>query len=223
MTDTIERRSWRDGRLWDLVAGTPLILFCVFGVVGTGIEISREAARDMQSLATIAAQAAAGLFLALELVLTCIRRLPLAKAPGLMPRLWGILGANFSYVILLFPKAALGIPAAILSATLGGFGALASALVLIWLGRGFSVLPQARQLQTSGPYRLVRHPLYLCEQVSLFGVCLQYQQPWAFLIVLVGLALQFPRMRYEEQILAASFPEYPAYQRDTPMLLPGWR
>ena len=78
-------------------------------------------------------------------------------------------------------------------------------------------------LVTGGPYRLVRHPLYLCEQISLFGVCLQYAWPWAFLIVLAGFALQFPRMAYEEDILARTFPRYRDYAARTPMIIPNFR
>ena len=90
--------------------------------------------------------------------------------------------------------------------------------------RAFAIFPQARMPVTKGPYRLVRHPLYLCEQVSLFGVSLQYAQPWALLIVILGFALQFPRMRYEEEILGLTFPLYRDYARRTPMILPriGW-
>jgi protein-S-isoprenylcysteine O-methyltransferase Ste14 len=95
-------------------------------------------------------------------------------------------------------------------------------LVLVWLGRGFAIFPQARRLATGGPYRLVRHPLYLCEQISLFGICVPYLQPWAFLIVLIGFGLQFPRMAYEEDILARTFPRYADYAARTSKIIPGW-
>jgi protein-S-isoprenylcysteine O-methyltransferase Ste14 len=127
-----------------------------------------------------------------------------------------------SYCILLLPKGNLDTGAALLSASLVFCGALGSAIVLAWLGRGFSIFPQARLLETHGPYRLVRHPLYLCEQISLFGVCMQYLQPWSFLIVLAGFGLQFPRMAYEEDILAQVFPLYADYAARTPKIIPGW-
>jgi protein-S-isoprenylcysteine O-methyltransferase Ste14 len=92
----------------------------------------------------------------------------------------------------------------------------------MWLGRGFAIFPQARLLATRGPYRLVRHPLYLCEQISLFGVCIPSLQPWGFLIVLAGFGLQFPRKAYEELILKKTFPRYVDYAAHTPMIIPGW-
>lgn len=48
----------------------------------------------------------------------------------------------------------------------GGAGVLAS---LLALGRCFAILPGARGVVARGPYRLVRHPAYLCELVMLGG------------------------------------------------------
>ena len=213
-----------DSKAWVVMAGLPLVLLCLFGIAGVVIQLHRQwpGAGSAISWISIAAQIGAGLFLAMQMILTLTRRLPLAKAPGLAPRLWALIGANSSYVLLLLPRES-GKPAiAVLSALLTLSGTLGSALVLVWLGRGFAILPQARQLVRHGPYRLVRHPLYLCEQIALFGVSFQFLQPWAFLIVLAGLALQFPRMRYEEQILAKTFPAYADYAARTPMIIPGW-
>lgn len=216
----------RDSRAWDLAAGLPLILLCGFGVAGFAIQIHRQwpVAVAISDYAVIASEASGALFLAMQLVLTCIRRLPRAKSPGLMPRLLALVAANSSYLVLLLPKVSLDSGAAILSATVIAVGALGSAAVLLWLGRSFAIFPQARMPVTKGPYRLVRHPLYLCEQVSLFGVSLQYAQPWALVIVILGFALQFPRMWYEEQILGLTFPLYRDYAKRTPMILPrvGW-
>lgn len=217
------RRVPRNSRFWDFLAGLPLVLLCAFGIAGTIILIHRQwsGAGSMTSYALIASEISGGLFLCMQLVFVCIRRLPLAKSKGLAPRLWAFAGANSSYVILLLPKQHPGAGAAMLSAALTCFGALSAALVMAWLGRGFSIFPQARRLATDGPYRLVRHPLYLCEQISLFGICIPYLQPWAFLIVLAGFGLQFPRMAYEEDILARTFPGYAGYAARTPKIIPG--
>lgn len=212
-----------DSRLWDFLAGLPLVILCAFGILGVGIQIHRQwpDAGSAAVKAMIASELASALFLGAQLLLVCIRRLPLAKAPGLAPRLWALAGANSSYAILLLPKADIGATTAILSALTISCGALGSAATLVWLGRGFAIFPQARQLVTDGPYRLVRHPLYILEQISLFGVCMQYRQPWGLLIVLAGLALQFPRMRYEERIMAEVFPSYADYAARTAMIIPG--
>src|SRR5712671_2760530 len=43
---------------------------------------------------------------------------------------------------------------------------------LSYLGRAFSIVPEARGLVTSGPYRFVRHPIYLGEIVAGVGLVL---------------------------------------------------
>ena len=217
-------RARQDSRLWDFLAGLPLMLLCAFGIAGIFIQVHRQwpGAGSVASVALILSEISGGLFLCMQLIFTALRRLPLAKSPGLAPRLWALAGANSSYLVLLLPKENPGAVLALLSACLICCGALGSVVVLMWLGRGFAIFPQARLLATRGPYRLVRHPLYLCEQISLFGVCIPYLQPWGFLIVLAGLGLQFPRMRYEEDILLQTFPNYADYAAHTPMIIPGW-
>jgi len=88
------------------------------------------------------------------------------------------------------------------------------------LGRCFSIFPQARGLTTSGPYAIVRHPLYIAEQVATIGICLQYARPWALLIATASLAAQFPRMYYEERVLAETYPGYREYMLRTPRIMP---
>jgi protein-S-isoprenylcysteine O-methyltransferase Ste14 len=82
-------------------------------------------------------------------------------------------------------------------------------------------LAEARRLVTEGPYRFVRHPLYMCEGIALAGATLQVISPSAVLIaVLVGM-VQYRRMINEEAILISSFPEYRAYATRTPFVIPS--
>jgi protein-S-isoprenylcysteine O-methyltransferase Ste14 len=208
-------------KLKDILSGLPLILLCATALYGFAIEIGRQWTGQVPSTRLqIVSEASGALFVAMQMGLVFLRRVPLGKAPGLAPRLIAILAANFSYCIALLPRAETGISTGVISSALILAGTAGSSLSLLWLGRGFSILPQARQLATGGPYRLVRHPLYLCEQMSVLGLSLLYARPWGLLIAMAGLALQFPRMRYEESILAATFPKYRAYAAATPQFLP---
>ena len=74
---------------------------------------------------------------------------------------------------------------------------------------------------TASPYKHIRHPLYLTEQIALFGVMLQYQQPWALLIALAFLALHLRRMDYEERVLREAYRAYSEYAAPTARLIRG--
>jgi protein-S-isoprenylcysteine O-methyltransferase Ste14 len=88
------------------------------------------------------------------------------------------------------------------------------------LGRCFGILPEARGLVTHGPYRLVRHPVYLGELGACGGLLLGAPTQRNVIAAAVVLAAQIVRMRLEEQALAREFPEYAAYAARTPRLLP---
>jgi protein-S-isoprenylcysteine O-methyltransferase Ste14 len=166
--------------------------------------------------------AAIGLFYLTVTLFIIFRETPRAKAPGLLPRLAAIAGSYILGLYALFPRnehlpAWLHLAAALL--LLGGTGA--SVWVLAWLGRSFSVMAEARRLVTTGPYRFVRHPLYLTEFVSTVGVFIAFASPWTTLLLLLQVGLQLQRMRNEERILGATFPAYAGYAATTRRLLPG--
>lgn len=94
---------------------------------------------------------------------------------------------------------------------------------LAHLGRRFGVLADARGLVVSGPYRLVRHPLYLGELVNLLGLVVAADR-WLLPLVswLVLLGVQVIRSGYEEKVLTSAFDEYRSYAaRVTHRIVPG--
>jgi len=95
---------------------------------------------------------------------------------------------------------------------------LAAALTL---ARCFSVLPEARGLVTHGPYRLVRHPVYLGEFGLCAGFLLAAPTAWNVAMALLFIGGQSVRMRLEERALAQAFPnEHRRYAERTRRLLP---
>ncbi len=101
-------------------------------------------------------------------------------------------------------------------------------LFTIWslatLGRCFGLFPEVRGLVLRGPYRLVRHPVYLGELVSALGLLVVKPHPLIVAVFALFVALQYGRTIFEERALAAAYPDdYPAYARRVPRLVPGLR
>lgn len=111
----------------------------------------------------------------------------------------------------------------------------AAGLVLFALGLGFAVWARVHigrnwgtpmtqkdepELVTSGPYHLVRHPIY--SGVLLAGVGTAVGLSWVWLIAVAIAAVYFLySATVEERYLTRQLPEdYPAYKRSTKMLVP---
>jgi len=73
------------------------------------------------------------------------------------------------------------------------------------------------QLIRSGPYRLVRHPLYVCEAIAIAGNVLRHPGWPALLLAAMALGFQYRRILHEERVLVTAFPEYSAYAKRVPM------
>lgn len=96
-----------------------------------------------------------------------------------------------------------------------------SILSLAALGRCFGLFPEARGLVARGPYRWVRHPLYLGEISASLGVVMAAFSPLTLGLWLVFIGLQVWRSVLEERALSKVFPEYLDYQAKTFRLVPG--
>ena len=99
-------------------------------------------------------------------------------------------------------------------------GNVGAVVALSRLGRSFSIMAEIRQLVTTGPYRFVRHPLYLAEEIAIVGIFMQFASIWTALLLAIQIAFQLRRMHNEEAVLTTGFPEYAAYSQSTSRLIP---
>jgi protein-S-isoprenylcysteine O-methyltransferase Ste14 len=93
--------------------------------------------------------------------------------------------------------------------------AVFSVVCLLTIGNQFGVRPALRGLVTGGPYRLVRHPLYLSYVIAAIGFNLQVWNLATLLLVLLGWAALVYRILSEERVLSrdAGWPAYVALVR----------
>ena len=76
------------------------------------------------------------------------------------------------------------------------------------------------ELVTSGPYRLVRHPIYSGILTAGVGTAVALNWLWLTPVVLAGVYFLYSAT-VEERFMAGQFPEaYPKYKRSTKMLVP---
>jgi protein-S-isoprenylcysteine O-methyltransferase Ste14 len=108
-------------------------------------------------------------------------------------------------------------------------------LVLFALGLGFAIWARAHigrnwgapmtqkdepELVTSGPYHLVRHPIYAGIVVGGVGTAVALSWIWLIAALLAGAYFVYSAT-VEERYLTEQFPDtYPVYKRSTKMLLP---
>jgi protein-S-isoprenylcysteine O-methyltransferase Ste14 len=153
---------------------------------------------------------------------TAFTRLPaLGKAHGTEPRISAVIGSFLITVLVLCPRRELSATESVISIFLILADNSLAALVLICSRRSFSIMAEARQLITSGPYRFIRHPLYLGEELAVLGVFLQFLSSWTTGLLVLHLAFQLRRMHNEEVVLTNFFPEYQEYKAKTSLLIPG--
>ncbi|HXA55467.1 MAG TPA: isoprenylcysteine carboxylmethyltransferase family protein [Solirubrobacteraceae bacterium] len=139
----------------------------------------------------------------------------------------GLLIAVLAVVLLrVFKPGSLAVHAAPVQA-LGVVLFLAGLGLAVWarvhLGRNWG-MPMTRkdepELVTSGPYRLVRHPIYSGILLGVLGTALATNLYWLIGLVVMG-AYFIYSARVEEKLMSASFPTaYRSYRASSKMLIP---
>jgi len=104
---------------------------------------------------------------------------------------------------------------------------VAALLLMVWARLTFgrrsfhaSADPTPGGLVTTGPYRLIRHPIYTAASLFIWaGVLSNWSvlAGWLGVLLLVGAIV---RMLCEERLVVAAYPEYRDYARTTKRMVP---
>jgi protein-S-isoprenylcysteine O-methyltransferase Ste14 len=129
-------------------------------------------------------------------------------------------GAMLSVILLGRPPVSTGTALVVAGEALALLAGAWILVATVALGRCFGVLPEARGLVTHGPYRLVRHPLYLGEFSLCAGLVIASPSTRNLALAVLFAGSQAVRMAMEERELTAQFPEYREYARRTRRLIP---
>ena len=217
-------KSWITGKALPLCVWISFLVVILFSVMADARRIWHEGA-SLESLLLLARGGLTGAFMVLLATAYLTRIHATESAQGFWQRTFPLFVflASIAGVGLLQSRS--GSPAFYLA----GAGLLLAPLGLclsvwsVWhLRSSFSILAEARRTVVSGPYRYVRHPLYLGEALSMLGVCLLIGTGIAFLLWAVISGLQIARGRIEEKKLSRALSDYEAYQRKTPFIFPDF-
>lgn len=217
----------RGTKAYDLLAAAPLMVGYALsaagnlGAVAHGLAHFSLARPNVTLALTIISKLGGVTLLTLFMAMLLLRRPPISKACGWAPRIAALVGTYLSMgILMLNPIHASAAVLAISTAMM--FGGTAFAIYsILYLGRSFSLMAEARKLVTSGPYSRIRHPLYAGEEIAILGAFLQYVSPLATLLLALQIAAQVYRMSCEEDVLAGAFPDYVSYKSRTFRLIPG--
>ena len=218
----------RPSALLDVLTRVPLIVMMFMVARAAWLRLGEHVAQLAQTgwlaFSLAFGQDAAFCCFALAVCVLAILRLPpVRKARGLLPRAAAMAGSFLLTLLASLPHAT-GVPTAVRVASLSLLllGNALTVVSVLHLGRSFSILPEARRLVASGPYALVRHPLYVAEALAAAGSFLMYLSWPAAALCCLQTLFQLARVHYEEAVLGATFAEYADYARRVPRFLPRW-
>jgi hypothetical protein len=166
MSDTLFHRI-EQSRFYDWTMRLPIVLYSFYALAHDVISFSAQVAQDPAMwahadagviIATLA-RVSQWMFVALLAVLPLSRHRPIAKSTALLPRFAALITVCIPPFCVLLDRAPPNLWCNLLATLAGISASILGVLTLSFLGRSFSVMPEARRLVTTGPYSIVRHPL----------------------------------------------------------------
>jgi protein-S-isoprenylcysteine O-methyltransferase Ste14 len=135
--------------------------------------------------------------------------------------------------VLAFIALALAVAYLVFARSLAGHGPVAIAvqvgavLLMFWARVTFgrrsfhaAANPTEGGLVTSGPYRYLRHPIYVAILLFTLTGIVAHWRPMNALVGVIIVAAVFVRMYCEERLLRVRYPEYVEYSHTAKRLIP---
>ncbi len=208
----------------DIAGRVCICLYFIPALIARVIFIQQTVLRgDLTSMdmVTVTASFASALFLGMICVVTITRLPPLRSAESMEGYITAMAGTFLLVVVAGYlPPVEMPIATRSIGLALTIIGLLASVYVLFFLGRAFSIMPEARTLVASGPYSIVRHPLYLTEEIAVIGLIIMNLSVWSVSLGVIHWLIQLRRIVNEERVLRATFPDYDSYAQAVPRIMP---
>lgn len=208
-----------------LVNVWPAYLFALPLAARVWSDLHTDYATTLDGRARLLQEVLTTIFLALVVVLFAVRRRKIAgQHAGWLAGAVALLGTFLLNAVAFLPvESSTSVSVLLASSAVIIVGTLFTTWSLAILGRCFGLFPEARGLVVRGPYRLVRHPVYLGELISALGLVIARPHLVILVLLVAFVALQYGRIVYEERALTEAYPdEYSAYSRQVRRLLPGW-
>jgi protein-S-isoprenylcysteine O-methyltransferase Ste14 len=143
-----------------------------------------------------------------------VRRDPIHRSHGAKEIIIPLIGGVLPFFLLFSPPNPF-ITARAVNLYVIFYGMTAATALTVWglwtLRRSFSITVEARELITGGPYRFIRHPVYLGEMLSALAVTILRFSLLSGVLFIVFVAIQLCRSKMEETKLAQVFPAYSGY------------
>ncbi len=213
---------------YDWAMRFPVIVYCSFvllrDVVGFWHQVLQHPGAfeqfDAGTVVAVLARVSQWMFVLLLSIQPLFRLRAIAKYETILPRVVALTALSVPLMFMLIERAPADLAFNLIAVFLSLFANAMLVVTASFLGRSLSVMPEARRLVLSGPYSMVRHPLYLFEMLGMVAVALQYRSPAAAALLLAAATLQVARARWEEAVLARTFPDFAVYRSRTPFMVP---
>jgi len=227
MSDSLFLRI-EQSRIYDWTMRLPIFLYSLYALIHDVISFSEQVAQDPATwahadagvISATLARVSQWIFVTILAVLPLFRHRPIAKSTALLPRFAALVTVCIPPFCVLLERAPPNLWCNLMAVVAGISASILGVLTLSFLGRSFSVMPEARRLVTTGPYNIVRHPLYLFELLGIIGILLQVRSLAGVLLLALIVVLQIARARWEEAVLERAIPEFAAYRERVPFLIP---